>query len=272
MPQMRVAGWPLTDTQKFLFGAISFSLNPLFLVLFFGFLFWMGFAIALVFVVMGLLVHLVVYSVGRMSPTLRASRNLTIPKAPWKLGGIAQEMWRELSETLDFWAALLIAVIGALFRAFGHSPDPEAFPILSLIVSIAMSTVAQRMLSLDEGRASLRYRLLPVPGWKVLAAQDAAFLITVGLLVFALNLRAGCSCGLISLAVGRYPSLARRVNQRRWRFVGGDPRFGIAQVLLSAVAGIAAARVGIWVCLVAGALYAASLFWGGLLWNRYVTA
>ena len=73
---------------------------------------------------------------------------------------------------------------------------------------------------------------------------------------------------LVAIAVGRYPSLTQRANQRRWRFVGGDPRFGIAQVLLGGIAGIEAARTGLWVLAVAFALYVVSIFWGELLWKR----
>jgi hypothetical protein len=189
-----------------------------------------------------------------------------------KVGGIAQEMWRELQGTLDFWAALLIAVSGTLYRLFGRAPEPEAFPMLSLFVGIAMSTVAQRMLRLDEGRALLRYRLLPIAGWKLLVTQDMTFLIPLAVMVSLLSLRTGVAFGLVAIAVGRYPSLRQRANQRRWRFVGGDPRFGVAQVLLGGFAGMGAARTGLWVLAVAFAIYLVSIFWGEMLWKRSLAA
>jgi hypothetical protein len=181
-------------------------------------------------------------------------------------------MWRELQGTLDFWVAVLIAVIGTLYRLFGRAPEPTAFPVLSLVVGIAMSTVAQRMQRLDEGRALLRYRLLPIAGWKLLVTQDMTFLIPLAVMVSLLSLRTGVSFGLVALAVGRYPSLRQRANQRRWRFVGGDPRFGVAQVLLGGFAGIGAARSGLWVLAVAFAIYLVSIFWGEMLWKRSLTA
>jgi len=181
-------------------------------------------------------------------------------------------MWRELQGTLDFWAALLIAVSGTFYRLFGQAPEPEAFPILSLFVGIAMSTIGQRMLRLDEGRALLRYRLLPIAGWKLLVTLDMTFLIPLAAMVSLLSLRTGVAFGLVAIAVGRYPSLRQRANQRRWRFVGGDPRFGVAQVLLGGLAGIGAARMGLWVLAVAFALYVLSVFWGELLWRRSPTA
>jgi len=90
--------------------------------------------------------------------------------------------------------------------------------------------------------------------------------------VALLSLRTGIAFGLVAIAVGRYPSLRQRANQRRWRFVGGDPRFGVAQILLGGFAGIGAARMGLWVLAVAFALYVLSVFWGELLWRRSPTA
>ena len=90
--------------------------------------------------------------------------------------------------------------------------------------------------------------------------------------VALLSLRTGIAFGLVAIAVGRYPSLRQRANQRRWRFVGGDPRFGVAQVLLGGLAGIGAASAGLWVLAVAFAIYVVSIFWGDLLWKRSLTA
>jgi hypothetical protein len=98
------------------------------------------------------------------------------------------------------------------------------------------------------------------------------FLISLAIMVSFLSLRTGVTFGLVAIAVGRYPSLRQRANQRRWRFVGGNPRFGVAQVLLGGLAGIGAARTGLWFVAVALALYVVSVFWGELLWKRSLTA
>jgi len=272
LPPQRVASWPLSCTQRTVLSSISFVLNPLFIVLFFGYLFWMGLAAGLFFVLLAFIVHVMVYAIGRLPFELRTPASLSISRTPLKLGGIAKETWRGLQGTLDFWAALLIAVIGTFYRLFGRPPEPEALPILSLFVGIANSTIGQRMLRLDEGRALLRYRLLPIAGWKLLVTQDMTFLIPLAGMVSFLSLRTGIAFGLVAIAVGRYPSLRQRANQRRWRFVGGDPRFGVAQVLLGGFAGIGAARTGLWVLAVAFALYVVSIFWGELLWRRFLTA
>ncbi len=272
LPPERVATWPLTRTQRLLLSAVSFVLNPFFIVLFFVYLFWMGLAAGIFFLLLALIIHASVYAVSRLPFELRMPAGLSISRTPLKFGGIAQEMWREISGTLDFWAALFIAVSGTLYRLFGHAPDPEAFPILSLFVGIAMSTIGQRMLRLDEGRALLRYRLLPIAGWKLLVTLDMTFLISLTVMVSFLSLRTGVAFGLVAIAVGRYPSLRQRANQRRGRFVGGDPRFGVAQIVLGGLAGIGAARIGLWVVAVASALYLVSVFWGDLLWRRSLSA
>jgi hypothetical protein len=124
------------------------------------------------------------------------------------------------------------------------------------------------MLRLDDARALLRYRLLPIAGWKLLVTQDVTFLIPLAAMVSLLSLRTGVAFGLVAIAVGRYPSLRQRANQRRWRFVGGDFRFGAAQILLGGLAGIGTARAGLWVLAVAFAVYLASIFWGEMLWKR----
>lgn len=272
LPPERLATWPLTSTQRLWLSSVSFALNPFFIVLFFGYLFWMGLAAGLFFVLLALIVHTTVYAVGRLPFKLRMPASLSVSWTPLKLGGIAQETWRELQGTLDFWTALLIAISGTLYRLLGRAPESEAFPILSLFVGIAMSTIAQRMLRLDEGRALPRYRLLPIAGWKLLVTQDMTFLIPLAVMVSLLSLRTGVAFGLVATAVGRYPSLRQRANQRRWRFVGGDPRFGAAQIVLGGLAGIGAAKTGLWVLAVAFAFYVVSVFWGEMLWKRSLAA
>lgn len=140
--------------------------------------------------------------------------------------------------------------------------------MLSILVAIAMSTIAQRMLSLDEGQAFLRYRLLPIPGWKLLVVQDTVFLLLVCIMVLPLSLQAGLAFSFLAIALGRYPSLKQQKGQRRWRFIGGDPRFGVVQVLLGGVAGIGAARIGLSVLAYAFILYLGSVLLGDALWKQ----
>jgi hypothetical protein len=268
LPRQRVTLWPLTDTQRLLLTSVSFVFNPIFVVLFLSYLFWMGFATAFCFVLLGLLIHVATYAATR-SPWLdgRFSRGW-ITTLPLKYDGIVRVTVGEITCTLDFWAALLLAASGTAYRLFGHSPEQEAFPILSLLVAVAMSTIAQRMLSLDEGRAVLRYRLLPIAGWKLLVVQDTVFLLLVSIMVLPLSLQVGLAFSFVAIALGRYPSLKQQAGQRRWRFIGGDPRFGVVQVLLGGVAGIGAARIGLSMLAYAFILYLGSVLLGEALWKR----
>ena len=124
LPQQRVASWPLTDTQQLLLSSISFAMNPLFLVLFAGLFLWMGLATALVFVLAGFVVHGTVFAIGRISMGPRMTARLGLRNTAFSGGKIMQAMWRELTGTLDFWAALLIASSGNTVsgtRAFARS-------------------------------------------------------------------------------------------------------------------------------------------------------
>src|ERR1700723_2328537 len=71
LPPERVATWPLTRIQRLLLSSVSFALNPLFVVLFFGYLFWMGLAAGLFFVLLALIVHTTVFAVSRLPFILR---------------------------------------------------------------------------------------------------------------------------------------------------------------------------------------------------------
>lgn len=268
LPRQRVTLWPLTHAQRLLLTSVSFVFNPIVVVLFVGYLFWMGVATALCFVLLGLLIHVATYATARLSWPDGLFNGSWLPILPLKYDGIVRVTVREITSTLDFWTALLIAACGTVYRLFGHSPEQEAFPMLSVLVAIAMSTVAQRMLSMDEGRAILRYRLLAIAGWKLLVVQDTVFLLLVGIMVLPLNLQAGLAFGFVAIALGRYPSLKQQAEQRRWRFIGGDPRFGVAQVLLGGAAGIGAARIGLSILAYAFVLYFGSVFLGEALWKR----
>jgi len=62
--------------------------------------------------------------------------------------------------------------------------------------------------------------------------------------------------------------LRQKSHQRRGRFIGGDPRTGIVQILFGASAAIGAARAGLWVLAGACVVYVISLLWGARLWKQ----
>src|SRR5271165_2734750 len=81
LPPERVATWPLTRTQRLLLSSVSFALNPLFILLFFGYLFWMGLAAGLFFVLLALIVHGTLFAVSRLPFILRIPASLGLSRA-----------------------------------------------------------------------------------------------------------------------------------------------------------------------------------------------
>ncbi len=65
------------------------------------------------------------------------------------------------------------------YRVFGPALPPEAFMAMTVLVVGAMSSYAQCLFGLDGEGGLSRYRLLPVRGWQLLLAKDAAFLAVV---------------------------------------------------------------------------------------------
>ena len=112
---------------------------------------------------------------------------------------------------------------------------------------LALSTQTQCLFSLDGAPGAERSRLLPLPGWQVIAAKDAAWLSLVFLLTLPLDAVAGLTFGLWVLAIGHSPSLRGRISVERWRFAGGELRWGLFQCL-PGIALASAARRTEWRC------------------------
>ncbi len=172
---------------------------------------------------------------------------------------LVRKNFRQMISVLDTWLAVVISLAGCGYRLLAANPDPAAFPILAMLVALALSTYAQCLFSLDPSSGATRYGLLPLPGWQILLAKDAAFLTVVLLLTLPLNAGAGLTFGAVSLAVGRYPALRWRPAAQRWRFTSGRILFGGLQMVLGAAAAFSVERTLPFV-LVA---YLVSLFWGG---------
>jgi hypothetical protein len=169
---------------------------------------------------------------------------------------------REMFSVLDTYLALAFGAGGLFYRLLAAHPDPSAFPILSLVAGVALSTYAQCPFALDGDSGMTRYRLLPLPGWRIVLAKDAAFLGVLLLAVLPLNVISGVSFGLAALALGRYPAMRVRLPQERWRFTSGRVLAGVLQGFVGVVLGLAGA---IWI---AAPLYGLSLWWAGREWDK----
>jgi hypothetical protein len=113
----------------------------------------------------------------------------------------------------------------------------------------------------------IRYRLLPLRGWQFLVAKDIAFLGILLVLVLPLAPGPGMTFGLVALAIGHFPSVGWHRPQRRWRFTSGRLVFGVAQVLLGSMLGLAEYERGVWYLAGAAAACVASLYRCGRLWE-----
>src|SRR5262249_5700974 len=140
--------------------------------------------------------------------------------------------------TLDFWGALLLSVMCCGFRVAGLLPREALLP-MTIAVALAFSTYTQALFGLDGASGMTRYRLLPIPGWQILAAKDAAFLLVSVVLTLPLAPLPAAGGALCALAIGRSASVHARIRVMRWRFASGAS-FGASMMQVVAICASAA--------------------------------
>jgi hypothetical protein len=164
--------------------------------------------------------------------------------------------------TLDFWLALILSVGTTLYRIADRTAPPEAFLMMSLMIMLALSGYAQCLFGLDGPGGLTRYRLLPLRGWQILLAKDAAFLIVALALTLPLNPLAGLAAALTVLAIGHEQAVVHFRPQARWRFTtGASLGNGVAQVPAMFMAAYGTTRTSVLLILPILALYALSVWW-----------
>ncbi len=161
-----------------------------------------------------------------------------LPAFPGPLNHLIRRNLRAILSTLDFYCALLLSASTLAFRLALPALPHEAFLALTLLVAVALSSYAQCLFGLDGKGGLSRYRLLPLPGWQVLAAKDAAFLLLAIPLALPLAPLAGTGAALTALAIGHGNSVNAPRPQARWRFSTGAAFLphGLMQVAAMAVA------------------------------------
>ena len=263
IPAERLALWPLSRRNAILLRMASVWFSPAAWITI-GLLIWVAQpAFALMFLGVTLLFALVS---GRI-PALNPLRQ--IPDFGGPLGGLIRKNLRELLTILDPYLGLVLSIGGTLYRVLSSHFEENALLILSLLIVLSMSTYALCLFGLDTAAGFTRYRLLPLSGWLILAAKDAAFLLVLLPLVLPLAPLAALAGASVVLAVGHYASLNARTVQRRWRFTGGAPLGpALLQVFLLFSAGsmvFHSSRLVLGPCLL---LYLASLWYCGRQWDR----
>ena len=260
IPPTRLTLWPLSTAQRVALRLASLAFSPILWLTVVLLSLRAGAAVAAIFIAAAIAIHVI--AVVARGPGWNVAR--FVPHLPGRVGGLVSSNLREMLTLLDPYLALVISVAGSAWRIFGKA-DAGAPPILALLVAVAMSTYAQCLFALESGAGMTRYRLLPLRGWQILAAKDAAFLGVLLLLTLPLDALAGMAFGLAALAIGRYPSLKVHLPQRRWRFSSGRVFFGVLQGLVGATLGFHAAGAGLAIAI---AMYTAALYFGGRSWDR----
>ncbi len=163
---------------------------------------------------------------------------------------------RQIVRTLDFWLALVLAVASTLYRFLYSKAQPEAFPVLAMMIVLALSTLAQNLFSLDGVGGRLRWGLSPVRGYRLLLRKGAILIAVTAVLTIGLE-PVGAMAGMMAaLAVGHHFSVLSPVDSPPWRFTMGQffP-FGFIQVIAMFSCGIASARGDNTFLIVAGAAW-----------------
>jgi hypothetical protein len=267
VPASRLASWPLEKRDRWTLRLASPWVNPMSWLLAAGAAFVARGKVSLGLwgAVAGLIAAAFLISALPWKPVRTSWR--AIPQFPGALNHLIRKNLREMLSTLDFYCALLLSLAALAFRAWGKLPEEAMLPMTAL-VAIALSSYAQCLFGLDGDSGLERYRLMPLRGWQVLAAKDAAYLALAIPLALTLSPIAGAAGALAALAVGHQATVRRRKPQARWRFSAGAPLMeGLTQAALIAMAASAVMH-SLWFAPVCAAAWAASLWWFGRAWER----
>jgi hypothetical protein len=241
IPASRLGLWPLESRERRLLRLLSPWVNPMTWAIA-ALALWAArgrVSVGLWALAAGLVLAGFLLSDLRFAPMYGIWRR--IPQFPGTLNQLIRKNVRELLSTLDFYCALLLSAATLVYRVLGPPLPPEAFLAVTILVVLALSSYAQCLFGLDGVGGLSRYRLLPLRGWQILAAKDAAFLAVLAPLLLPLAPLAGLGAAFVALAVGQEPSVRNIRPQIRWRFSSGSSvMLGLLQAALmgTAAAGI----------------------------------
>src|SRR5450432_3849488 len=215
IPRSRLALWPLEPWEHRLLRVVSPWINPLTWVI-------AGLAIWTVGRTMtvglwGLIAA--IFAAGLLLSDLpfEPAQGLwrRVPNLPGPLNQLVRKNLREILSTLDFYCALILSLSAIGFRAARVAMPGEAFMAITVLVVLALSSYAQCLFGLDGEGGLSRYRLLPLRGWHILAAKDAAFLLVALALTLPLAPLVGAGAACVALAIGHSPSVHRQGERQR---------------------------------------------------------
>lgn len=224
IPPERLALWPLTPWERRALRLLSPLLNPLTWLLLAGLL-WKRVAWSLWTFVAAF------FLVGFFGSSLR----FPSPRIAFFSPLVSKDL-RQFLTALDLYCALLLSIPAAWLRFTGELPRDAQAP-LTMVILIILSTMALTLFGLDGESGIARYRLMPLPGWRILLAKGFAYLLLVVLATAPLSPAAGLGGGLAALAVGQWCSVRQAIPQMRWRFRATSPFSHSLLQMLAALAG-----------------------------------
>lgn len=263
IPASRLALWPLEPRDRRLLRAISPWVNPVT---------WFLAGLALWSARGKVGISLWAFLAGIAGagfalsefPVARGGLWHRIPHFPGPLDQLVRKNVREMLSTLDFYCALVLSLLTLGWRLSGAPLPREAFTGITVLTILALSSYAQSLFGLDGEGGLSRYRLLPLPHWKILAAKDAAFFLLAIPLCLPLAILPGIAAALVAVAIGHFPSTQNPREQLRWRFSSGAGIIpGLVQAAAMAMAAASTANSGPLILLPCLAAWAASLYWCG---------
>jgi hypothetical protein len=265
IPAVRMRVWPLEDSERRVLRLLSPWLNPLTWIVV-ALALWKGASFGIVALAAG------VVATGFLTSARASGGGVSLwrwlPNLPVPLNHLIRKNLREMLSTLDFFCGALIAVAALGWRAAGLLPPAAFFP-LTIVAMLAISTCALTLFGLDGAAGMKRYRMMPLRGWQILLAKDAAFLAIAVVLALPLSIPGAIGSAFIALAVGHHTSLKSPRRQLRWRFQTG-PSFGdaLGQIIPMTMAGAAIVYSSPLVLLICVAAWAGSLWYFGRVIDR----
>ena len=248
IPASRLTLWPLDSRERWGLRALSPWINPMTWLLA-----ALGVWTAQGKVSMGLLAIaavLVLSSFALSSMPFRIDRALWrhIPGFPGSLNQLIRKNLRQMLSTLDLYCGLILGGGTGLYQLFHGPLPPEGLMVVTVLVVIALSSSAQCLFGLDGKGGLTRYRILPLRGWQILAAKDAAFLLIGAALTLPVAPLAGIGAALAALAIGHRHSVIASAPQARWRFSAGGTFWpeGLMQVVAIALAASSIRLTSVW--------------------------
>jgi hypothetical protein len=224
-PRDRLAVWPLRGRERRALEVLALGLSPV-AWLIVGLAVWKRASAGLVAMTAG------VFAAGFVPPSTPPARRgvwRRMPAFPGPLNQLIRKNLRETLSTLDFWGSAAVGAFPIGLRIAG-ALTPDALLPSTILVMLAISTYAQALFGLDGEGGMTRYRLLPVPGWQILAAKDVAFVLLSVMLTLPLAPAAGLAAahgaGGRAAGIGKPPQRpgALALFERGWircEFVSG---------------------------------------------------